>query len=184
MSAARVCGVLFGLASLLSACGPGAPPAYLYFEDFETVCDGSPCGWERSSGEPDQATWVETIHPGEHALRLTGEVGVRGPAGSPEERAILGSGIGGCVVARCDAGSRLQFDVLLEDALVGSVVGTVRLLPPSEWSGPTTADLTLDDDVSDASVTAVLITKTGPGACEVGEIVFEDGTFFFGGACD
>jgi len=56
---------------LLSACPSFDPPVY-YQEDFEG-CAGA-CGWEIAG--PGTAAIVATIHPGEHGLRLGGDVTV------------------------------------------------------------------------------------------------------------
>lgn len=59
-------GILF-----LSACPNLDPPVY-YQADFEG-CTGT-CGWEISG--PGTASIVATIHPGEHGLRLEGDITV------------------------------------------------------------------------------------------------------------
>ena len=160
------------LAIGLGACGPDEPRPHVYFEDFETECDGAPCGWERSAGDADQATWIETIHPGEHALRFVGEVTVRGPAAPPMSRLATSGAIFATLVARCDVGSALAMDVVLNDATLGAVVARASIVAREEWDTVDVAMMT-DGAFTSATVSAVVITKSGGGACEIGEIVID-----------
>ena len=94
---------LFAIALSTTACQPAPPPEQLFREDFETLCDGLPCGWVRAVGMPWQARVVETIHPGEHGRLLDGpDVIVRGPGGEPMEVAIESGRLQTRLVASCD----------------------------------------------------------------------------------
>lgn len=158
------------------ACEGRVFPERAYHEEFETLCDGTPCGWEVSRGDPSQATWVTTLHPGEHALRLTGEVIVRGPGAmeeAPDAIQLVAPSLH--VAARCDAGSRLQLTVLATDRAGVPARASVEVPTDTEWSGASIVSLMLDTTVVDARVTAVVIEKTGTGSCEVAEITIDDG---------
>ena len=157
------------------ACDPAPPPERHWFESFEDECDGAPCGWERSLGDADQARWVETIHPGEHGLRLEGVVTVRGP-GSPLERTQDFNFASVHAVARCDAGSFLEVEVVVAS---GAATRTGRALinPEDQWRRVTEEPLTFDETAIEGRVTAVVIRKRGEGVCEVGELVVDDGAF-------
>lgn len=155
------------------ACEPSRTER-VYYEDFEgELCDGTPCGWERSSGTPEQARWVETIHPGEHALALTGDVTVRGPGSSAT---LFGPDILMQMTVRCDAGSRLAVDVVISDELGSRALG-VDAFTPTEWDQ---VSVTLGDggDISSSTIQGIVFTKTGTGTCEIGEIFLDD--IFFG----
>lgn len=151
------------------------PPTRIYVEDFETFCDGSPCGWERARGTADQATVVSTIHPGEHGLRLEGIVSVRGPAATEDDDTIFGSFVDARIVARCDPGSTLTLDVLAVEPTTGIVWTATETVPAgSEWTDPISVSLSFDGSPANARVTAVVLSKTGSGACEIDEIAIDD----------
>lgn len=164
-----------GLLLSMIACYADAP-SRVYLEDFETLCDGSPCGWERARGTADQATVVSTIHPGEHGLRLTDEVSVRGPGSTDDAETIFGSFIDARVVARCDARSTLTMNVLAVETSTGIVwTATAIISAQEEWSDvvrPTA--LNFDGSPAAARITAIVLTKSGSGACEIDEIVIDD----------
>ncbi|MBX3275221.1 MAG: hypothetical protein KF729_33455 [Sandaracinaceae bacterium] len=142
----------------------------VYLEDFEgELCDGVPCGWERSTGTPAQARWVETIHPGEHALQLEGDVTVRGPGAFDT---IRGPRMLLRFVVRCDPGSRLGLDVLVSDGLGTRALGVAAFAPP-EWD-EVSVTLGGGGEIADSRISAVVLTKTGPGVCEIAEIVMDD----------
>ncbi|GAB5541019.1 MAG: hypothetical protein RLO52_42550 [Sandaracinaceae bacterium] len=158
------------------ACDGHAFPERAYHEEFETLCDGTPCGWEISRGDPDQATWVTTLHPGEHGLRLSGEVTVRGPGAMEEAPDVIQRMNPSLhVAARCDSGSRLQITVLATDRAGVPARASAELPANTDWSGDATVLLMLDAVVVDARVTAVVIEKTGTGSCEISEITIDDG---------
>ena len=116
-----------------------------------------------------QATWVETIHPGEHALRLTGDVTVRGPGATTR---VLGPNILLRVVVRCETGSRLRADVVLSDELGTRPVG-VDAFAPTEWA-EVSVTLGGGGEISDSQITAIVFSKTGSGECEIGEVLIDD----------
>lgn len=168
--------VWLGVAVLLAmiACDPRTFPDRAYHEEFETLCEGTPCGWEISRGEPGQATWITSLHPGEHALRLTGDVTVRGPGAGPDATDVLQStGAIGHVASRCDPGSRLQVTVLVVDR-AGIPTRTTFEVPSGDWS-ELALGLAFDNPIVDARVTAIVIEKTGVGSCDVAEIVLDQG---------
>lgn len=164
------------LAALIGAlaCEPDPFPNRPFYEDFETACDGTPCGWERSDGDASQAIWVESIHPGEHALRLTGEVTVRGPGADPEVPATFsGTRLSVRLVARCDPGDTLAVDVLAIDAFGARHELRSVINPESEWTRVATGFATSATFLDDARISAVIIRKNGEGVCEIGEIVLD-----------
>ncbi len=123
----------------LVACGP--IETNYYDEQFETVCDGAPCGWARTSGEPEQAHWISTIHPAIHGIRLSGDVSIRGPGGmgpSGHDPASLYARM----TARCDEGNQLRIDVLFSDSNGVTYTATVRTAPAQSWGA--TDDLRFD----------------------------------------
>lgn len=159
------------------ACEPQRTERF-YHETFEGPCDGGPppCGWERSMG-PGEATWVETLLPGEHGLRLTGDVTVRGPGGTRTSASDL---LSMRLSVRCDDSSNaLSAVVVLSDA-----TGTYTLPVPSPgvlvWSGELVTDWqerTLDligMGTFNTSIVAVVLMKTGAGSCEIGDILIDD----------
>lgn len=165
----------------LGACHDETPPAF-YWEDFETVCDGVPCGWERVRGEPDQAIWIETIHPGEHGLRLTGEVSVRGPASEPDGTSADLFLLDMMVSARCDPGSAIEIDVVFADELGGRHVATAYPYTEDDWIDAGSTTLNFEDfvDARITHVTAIAIRKLGSGSCDVTTVAIEEGGIQYG----
>lgn len=149
-----------------------APLARVYVEDFEVLCEGTPCGWARTGGTPEQVQWVSTLHPGEHALRLEGDVSVRGPAASPEDLPAYSSNLTASMAMRCDDGGTIEVSVLMDDG-AGIVVGTGSVSAGDEWR-VSVVSLTSDFDSLSGMVTGVVIEKSGPGTCEIGDIVIDD----------
>lgn len=156
------------------ACGGGGPPKeYVYVEDFEVLCDEVPCGWERVAGGESQATWVETIHPGEHGLRLSGETSVRGPGSEDEVEPFYTSDVRAVLAARCDGGSELVVEVIFAGENGEPVVQHTTVAPYADWTGPTHGWLDGASDIRATRVLAVGITKTGAGTCEISDLVLE-----------
>lgn len=141
-----------------------------YAEDFEMLCDGTPCGWERSVGAPDQATWVETVHVGEHALRLTGNVTVRGPGGDTTSTT---STLCARIAVRCDRNSFLVADIVINDAAGSRTFTEEPVQTRPEWI---LSSFPLGDGTGlrNSRVVAVVFTKSGSGSCEIADIVIED----------
>lgn len=164
------------VAALLAmvACRPGPPPTRLYDEDFETLCDGAPCGWERTHGDATQAIWVETIHAGEHGLRLDGQVSVRGTrSGAPADPVPVET-LSVELTACCDIGNELRVDLVLIDEHGGTFTASAFAMPAREWSPPLGAPIVSRGGLAEvAGVMAVAITKTGPGACEISELAID-----------
>lgn len=173
------------LAALLAtfACEPETAPRLMYDEDFETACDGTPCGWVRSEGDADNATWVETIHPGEHGLRLTGDVTVRGPEAGEQARRLAGTAITVNVANRCDLGSTLFVTVVFEDDLGQLRDGREMVVTSPDWTNREVGiDLGMPRVVG-GRVVSVILEKAGSGACEVGDIVVDASPLCLDGCC-
>lgn len=147
----------------------------LYSEDFEVLCEGTPCGWVRSVGTPDQATWVETVHPGEHALRLTGDVTVHGP-GSDAASPVSGT-LWLQITVRCDLGSFLTADIVINDA-TGSRPYRHSVEAQQDW----TQDICEIFTGGGPRIVAIRLTKRGTGVCEIANIMIDD-QFFIDSAC-
>jgi len=169
-----------GLGALVAgyACEPTVVTR-AYLQDFEGErCDGAPCGWERSTGTPEQATWVETIHPGEHALRLSGIVSVRGPG---SDVVLVGPDVILQMTARCDPGSNLAVDVIVVDEL-GTRPLRVDPIAADAWS-LTSVTLGGGGDISNSRIAAIALIKTGSTSCEIGEIWVDEVGFGNGLTC-
>jgi hypothetical protein len=166
--------VVFVVAAV--ACEDSARTA-LYWEDFESVCDGAPCGWERLRGDANQAIWVETLHAGEHGLALTGEVAVRGP-GSETVEPVSAVILNVSVMGRCDAGSELEIDLALEDTFGASHIATAAPEMSSEWRPAVTTLLRFERSppVGVVRVTQIGVRKTGRGSCEITDLVVDAST--------
>jgi len=173
----RVVGVWVVLAGIVAgyACEPDRRVP-MYLEDFEgELCEGSPCDWSRTSGTPGQATYVETIHPGEHALRLTGDVNVRGPG---SDVTLPGPEIRVRMTVRCDAGARLTVGVIISDDL-GTRPLRFEAFAPTRWA-ETTVTVGGGGEIAMSRLAAVELTKTGSGSCELAEIMIENFRGAFG----
>lgn len=169
--------VLLALLLAMMACAPEDEPPRFYREDFETLCDGVPCGWQRIVGDEDQAVWVETVHPGEHGLRLTGNVTVRGPGTMDVDEPVVAAALSARVAARCDSGSTLRFDIVLADSLGTQSTSSTAHSPPAEWGEPLVfwpSPVPEPASGTLSRVVAIGITKAGAGACEISDIAIDD----------
>lgn len=156
------------------ACQPDAFPDRLFLDDFETLCDGVPCGWEQTGGDAGRARWVETIHPGEHALELTDEVTVRRTNITPPPDLLLAtSTIGVRAAVVCEEAARLELVILLAEGSGATREESVSLSSfGTEWETLSPV-LMLSGVVSDPAVRAVILRKTGAGRCRIGELVID-----------
>ncbi|MDQ3037522.1 MAG: hypothetical protein M3Y87_34325 [Myxococcota bacterium] len=167
----RACAAIAALGALVG-CNRSSDPRAMYVEDFETVCDGAPCGWVQSSGEDGRALYVETL-PGDHGLELIGDgTSVRSEAAEPLASFVFTSAIGARLVARCDALSTLELRTTVELEDESTLTLGREIVPEETWS-------TLLDDQTlnpvDATpspwrvrrVLGVSILKHGTGNCEL-----------------
>lgn len=165
------------------ACEPEEGRRLAYDEDFETACDGVPCGWTRTDGEASQATWIETIHPGEHALRLSGEVTVRGPEATEEARRLSQSNATVYVANRCDLGNSLFVTVVVEtdEGMLRDSREMVTTSP--DWTNRVTRLQFGEPRIVGGRVVSVILEKEGAGECEVGDIVVDTEDICLDGCC-
>lgn len=186
-----------GLALLLGAlacCDPNTEEEFLWLETFEDVCDdGLPCGWQRVDGSPDDVRYVSTsFHPGEHGIRLTGPATVRGPGSDGRAANFTLGSLEARFIARCDAGSSIEIVVGLRETTVSGMPSgrtdmtlPARVYPAPTWSTtPETTIITSESAFVDGGlgppvqgeleITSVLLSKTGPGSCEVAELIIDD----------
>lgn len=168
--------IALGLALLsLPSCAPAPDPEMFLEEDFETLCDGVPCGWVRSGGPEDGARWIETI-PGDHGLLLEGDgVFVRGPAAPPLATTTLVDVVAVRATARCDSTSSITVRVSIEEGVGAEpefVTFERELLPEAAWR-EAPMDQTMDP--TDGAprtwalrrVLGISLLKNGPGTCEI-----------------
>ena len=156
--------------------------------DFEDRCGDVPCEWEQTSGDSSQARYIETIHPGEHGMALSGDgVSIRGPGGDVTTTTFTFGSLEARLVARCDAGDSLSIvlGVIDETAAGGPRPDMLqgRAVPPAAWGTGTSATLTLASPLGDGGfgggtgatlrITGLVITKNGPGQCEIAEITID-----------
>lgn len=166
--------------------GTGEDPPF-YLEDFESQCDGLPCGWEQIEGDRGQSRYVETIHPGEHGVELRGEgVTIRGEAMVEGTVSVSFSTVQALVVARCDRGDALTIRLAVVDLSSGAIDTMVGAVSPAEdWEETPTVSLTGTGALSPMSITGpnlrftgITVSKTGTGACQISEIAIDGfGTF-------
>jgi hypothetical protein len=165
-------GIALALALGAAGCEPRSDPFALYVEDFETVCDGSPCGWFQSSGEDERAVYVETL-PGDHGIELIGDgVAVRSEAGEPLEFRVFTAALAVRLVARCDALSTLELRTTVELTDTTTVTLGREIVPEDTWSSllPDQTLNPLDPVPTPWSIRRVLgvsILKHGTGSCEI-----------------
>ncbi len=170
-------------------------PTRIYEESFEELCVDeatgveSPCGWSQVAGPDGGATWVDTVHPGEHGLRLSGEgTIVRGPAGTSRRSVLLFGAIETYISARCDVGTQLIVEVGLRDVTTGNAdTFRGRATPSDEWGNGTIIPLVSDRALSDGGLSGGMFGGTfdvqvdllslrvsGGGACEVDHLILDD----------
>lgn len=166
-----------GACALVASCSP-PDSEFFYEERFETLCDGSPCGWLVGAGPVGSVLWVETL-PGEHGVALYGDrVAILGPTEGEEAMEGLDpDSITAFLAARCDEGANLDIDVSVADLTTGTISsfrGTVT--PSSAWTDglSTTPLLRLGGGAPLGAffvdVVAIRILKNGPGVCEIDEL--------------
>ncbi|MFO0685491.1 MAG: hypothetical protein U0234_25755 [Sandaracinus sp.] len=174
MSGARPMLLVVALALPIAIAGcRGADSVSLFRDDFESVCDGSPCGWLQVAGPSGAARYVESV-PGDHGIELTGEgVAVsRLAEGDQLEGADPITSLEAHLVARCDARSSITVIVSVQGVTSSTpidVTGTATF--PPRWDGSRirfpllTTGATSSTQFND--VLAVVLHKEGPGTCEV-----------------
>ena len=168
-----------GASSLSAAFIPGCgtdDSVFFYRDDFEDLCEGTPCGWLQVRGEEGGVSLGETL-PGDRALVFTGDgvvargEGMEPPSAANIEDMVLSS------VARCDAGSTLRAEFTFERLGTEAIVTRSRDLGAFQdfQSGPLPArfESTLEGPTSVARVAALLIFKSGTGTCELASITLE-----------
>jgi hypothetical protein len=183
-SALAGCVALAALASVSGCNTTDATP--LWRDDFESVCDGAPCGWTQVAGPAGAAVWIETA-AGEHGAQMTGPgVAIARTAAGDE---VIGSdpvsSLKAHVVARCDTGSQLTLIVTVQNVAGGApidVSGSATF--PSTWDGSrTTFDLFADDGANSSAqfvdILDVVLHKEGTGTCEVDYVSLADDSVRF-----
>lgn len=173
-------GVALGLVGAAAGCN-GTTDVALWRDDFESACEGAPCGWVQIAGPRGSATWIETV-PGEHGVQLVG-AGVAISRIAGDDSVIFPARVSSLqahVVARCDPGSQLTLIVTVHDQATGMPLdasGSATF--PSTWDGnrslfdlfaadATARNATFDDIVS------VVVHKDGEGTCEVDYVSLAD----------
>ncbi len=162
------------VAALAWGCS-GTPDADLvYVDDFESRCEGLPCGWVQSGGEPGLANYIETV-PGDHGIELLGDgTWVRGPVEDMLPITMFADQIVARIIARCDTGSSIEIRVTIGQlsTIAPTVTFGAELVPEDVWTrplpdetldplGPTTSDWTVQ------RVLGVSLLKHGEGSCEI-----------------
>lgn len=163
------------------ACDPDLETRF-FVEDFETLCDGAPCGWERSAGAEGDVTYVSTIHPGIHGLRLRNTVSARGPGGPAR---LLEGDLFSSVTATCDPGATLDITVVVSSELGGITTYSSPLFfgdgdDFQRIETPIRVDGFIGQTVT---VQAVILEKRGSGTCTVDDVLLDTTPFCEGGCC-
>lgn len=166
-SATRLAALL--LACALSGCPAPEDETVFFEEDFETTCEGTPCGWTQITGPDDAARYVETL-PGDHGLELVGDdVTVRGA--TDEAVNVFSDQLAVRAVARCDAGALLDVRAAVEVRGGRTATFEASILPSSTWSSAlpdeTLRPLDLPAPWELTRVLGVSVRKTGTGSCEI-----------------
>lgn len=177
---------LYAIAGLL-ACRSTPVVDRLFEDGFEEQCDSGPCGWTLLPGA-GSATFTSTIHEAEHGVLFEGESTIRyATPTEPEPISINLGAIEVAVSARCDEGSRLEFEAGLvnpETAVAETFRGT--LFPSDEWGRFQFTTLVGDDALSgtgissaamnvfiDARLLSLSVRHVGPGVCELDHIAID-----------
>ncbi len=168
------------LLALVPACN-GASDQALWRDDFETLCDGVPCGWSQVAGPAGAVTYVETA-PSEHGLQMRGDgVAISRTADGDEVLVpAMAASMRAHVVARCDAGSQITAIVTVRNLTGGLPIDVSGVATyPSTWDGTrTTFDLFVTDsgdrDAQYDDILGVVLHKEGPGVCEVDYVSLAD----------
>lgn len=184
MTRSSALAMVFALSSIVGCNSAYSAP--LWREDFETVCNGAPCGWAQVAGSPGAVTYVETL-PSEHGVEMVGDgVAISRPGGGAVATSSTISTLQAHLVARCDPGASLTIIVSLTNLSGGppiDVSGTA-VLPPT-WDGTRTRITTfvpMDSTNAGAQfigIVAVAIHKERSGVCEIDYLSLADGAVPF-----
>jgi hypothetical protein len=164
------------------------PHLFLFREDFESSCNGAPCGWTQIAGAAGSASYVETL-PSEHGVQLVGP-GVAiardvasAPASPTGEGVAIDDDLRAHIVARCDPGATLSLIVTLDAGTRSIDVSGGATFPPT-WDGTRAIFVLSPPQPTDVGVTFtrvrhVVIHKQGTGACEVDYLSLADSALPF-----
>jgi hypothetical protein len=148
---------------------PTSSAQYIVSEDFETECDGTPCGWNIRGGD-GTASYIETI-PSDRGLLLEGEVLLMriGPA---PLNAVSTSQLAGRINARCDDGASLEVRATFDSSTGETITFGTEFVISDAWELIQDQTLRPLTQTADAFWTLTVwrdlaIIKRGPGACEV-----------------
>ncbi len=166
----------------VAGCGGGDFAPRILFEDFETLCDGVPCGWTLTDGDPANVEYVETIHPGVHGFALSEETTLNGPGGEVIPFAGLAFGsLQAEVSVRCDDPDAR----LIIRALGESSARTAPELFEGETFGSDAwgryrislvGSRGVDAPISgmDFQILSLALAKRGPGTCVIDTLEIDD----------
>jgi hypothetical protein len=174
------------LLALALACIAGCvdhPHVALFREDFESVCNGAPCGWTQIAGPAGAASYVETL-PSEHGVELVGDgvaiartvTGANASTNGAADQ--IDATLRAHVVARCDPGATVTVIATLLGAGTSIDVEGGATYPPT-WDGSRIVFMLLPVEPTNAgasftSVVRVVLHKQGAGACEVDYVSLAD----------
>lgn len=158
--------------ALAVALGCGAPedPDRIYEEDFETACDGTPCGW--TQGLEGDVFYVETL-PGDHGLAFEDGAFARGPEAPALPVPRVAAAVTARVNARCDLGAALRIRVSVDEGDRGAVVTFAGDVVPEPTFSRVIPEVRLRPRSGDGltwrltRVRGVAIRQDGPGRCEI-----------------
>ncbi|UJR78953.1 hypothetical protein [Sandaracinus amylolyticus] len=159
------------LGAALVGCPSSEDESAIYVEDFETTCEGTPCGWAQITGAENAASYVETL-PGDHGLQLVGrEVAVRGGIDEAPQ-STFSTQLIARANARCDLGAHLVMRATIELQDATTLTYEAELVPDVTWTSATRdQSMRVVEVVSApwhiARVLGVSLRKEGDGSCEV-----------------
>jgi len=160
-------------------CDSGVPD--LFYDGFQEVCDGLPCGWDVDAGD---VASVVSFHSGELGMRLA----VAGAAARDLPDTLLpGSDEGGAQVsllAACDGATGLVVEVDILSAAAGGTSGETEQLtlsghldpqPGASAGGPLllrqlALSLPGQDPVPTGTAVRIRVALDGPGVCTIDEL--------------
>lgn len=174
------------IALILSAlaCSDGVEPS-LFDEGFEEACDDAPCDWQQIESSTGSARATEYEHPGEHGVRLEGDVEI---LTEPRDATLVlqfDVSLPARIIARCDSDSTLVVRAVLVpldggpdfEPFEGSAFpasdlpseGFFGLAPGTAGSSPAPS--------GQYRIDAISIEKSGAGACEVWHLEVREPSF-------
>ena len=190
----RIVLIFAAFCALLSGCEPtcasASDPRIVWFENFENLCNGNPCGWTASGS--GTASTDSSLHAGSHELSLSGNVTAKYTANYRRENSGLSFPL---VLSPIFTFSPAAGSEVVEEAIAVTVTGVdldtneVRTFSSTfNYTASFTTTYTEPFSLSEVHgssvfsnqgfvVTSIVLQKTGAGTVKIDDLQFADSSY-------